>query len=264
VAARGIPNWEFDEELMARLQETDPHIVRGVRAGQSFVASRTKWFDDFFLAASEAGIRQAVIVAAGLDARAWRLTWPVDAVVYEIDQPKVLEFKDETLQSYGAEPAVRRIAVPIDLRLDWPKVLCEKGFNPREPTAWSVEGLFAYLPASAQELLLDRMQSLSAPGSRIATDALNAAFFLPENLTRLGAWFNQLREVMIRNGGDLPDTPSLWFDEERTEVADRLAERGWGVEAVEVHELMDRFGRGVPDEDAAGIPHCVLVEGRLA
>jgi methyltransferase (TIGR00027 family) len=263
VAARGIPNWEFNDELMARLQATDPHIVRGVRAQQDFVASRTKWFDEFFTGASAAGIRQAVILATGLDARAWRLPWPDDAVVYEIDQPQVLEFKDETLRSHGAEPTVRRKAVPIDLRLDWPKALRDAGFDPGQPTAWSVEGLLAYLPASAQELLLGRLHSLSTPGSRIATDALNAAFFRPDNLARLGGWFNQIREVMIRNGGDLPDTPNLWFDDERTELADWLHEHGWRADAVEVHDLMARYQRGVPDEDAAGIPQCVLVEGRL-
>ncbi|OBK14036.1 SAM-dependent methyltransferase [Mycobacterium asiaticum] len=263
VAARGIPSSEFSEELMARLQQTDPHIVRGVRAQQDFVAARTKWFDDFFAAATAAGIRQAVILAAGLDARAWRLKWQPDAVVYEIDQPKVLEFKDETLRAHGAEPAARRISLPIDLRTDWPKALCEAGFDPALPTAWSVEGLLAYLPASAQEVLLERLHALSAPGSRIAVDALNAAFFLPKNLTRLGSFFTEIREVMIRNGGDLPDTPSLFFDEERSELADWLREHGWRADELEVHDMMARYQRRAPEEDDAGVPHCVMVEGRL-
>ncbi|OBI83472.1 SAM-dependent methyltransferase [Mycobacterium asiaticum] len=263
VAVRGIPNSEFSEELMARLQETDPHVVRGVRAQQDYVASRTRWFDDFFSAATAAGIRQAVILAAGLDARAWRLQWLADAVVYEIDQPKVLEFKDETLRAHGAEPAVRRVSLPIDLRTDWPKALCEAGFDPALPTAWSMEGLLAYLPASAQELLLDRLHALSAPGSRIAVDALNAAFFRPENLTRLGSFFTEIRDVMIRNGGDLPDTPNLFFDEKRRELADWLREHGWRADELEVHDMMARYRRRAPIEDDAGVPHCVMVEGRL-
>lgn len=263
VAARKIPNSQFTEELMARLQETDPHIVRGVRAQQDFVAARTKWFDDFFTAATASGIRQAVILAAGLDARAWRLQWRPDAVVYEIDQPKVLEFKDETLRIHGVEPAVRRVPIPIDLRTDWPKALREAGFDPTLSTAWSVEGLLAYLPASAQELLLGRLHALSAPGSRIAVDALNAAFFLPENLTRLGSFFVEIRAVMIRNGGDLPDTPNLFFDEERTELADWLRQHGWQADELEVHDMMARYRRRASEEDDAGVPHCVMVQGRL-
>ena len=94
-------------------------------------------------------VRQAVILAAGLDARAWLLPWMNDIVVYENDQPKALEFKAETLRSQGAESAICYIAVLIDPRQDWPKALRDTGFDPHQRTAWSAEGPLAYLPASA-------------------------------------------------------------------------------------------------------------------
>src|ERR1700742_2457880 len=111
------------------------------------MAVRTKFFDEFFLAATNAGIKQAVILASGLDARAYRLQWPAGTVVYEVDQPQVIEFKSRTLADLGA--------VAVDLRDDWPAALRSAGFDPALPTAWSAEGLLGYLPPEAQDRLLD-------------------------------------------------------------------------------------------------------------
>src|SRR5271169_2158089 len=135
------------------------------------MAVRTKFFDEFFIDATNAGIRQAVILASGLDARAYRLPWPAGTTVYEIDQPQVIEFKSRTLAELGAQPTAYRRAVAIDLRDDWPAALRAAGFEPGEPSAWSAEGLLGYLPPEAQDRLLDTITALSAPGSRIATES---------------------------------------------------------------------------------------------
>ena len=136
-----------------------------------------------------------MILAAGLDARAWRLPWVSDTVVYEIDQPKVLEFKSETLRANDAKPATKYVAVPIDLRQDWPKALREAGFEPAEPTAWSAEGLLLYLPADAQDRLFERIQELCARGSRIAVETFSSEFFDPERLDQRRARMQQMREA---------------------------------------------------------------------
>ncbi len=143
-------------------------MAQRIRAIGNYAASRTKWFDEFFVAAGAAGIRQSVILAAGLDARAWRLPWLHDSVVFEIDQPQVLQFKEDVLAAHRVAPKARHVAVPIDLRQDWPKALQDAGFDTAEPTAWSVEGLLPYLPAEAQDLLFERITALSARDSRIA------------------------------------------------------------------------------------------------
>jgi len=262
--ARGWSS-QFGDELFAQMQETtDPRfMLRRLLATWSYLGSRTKWFDDF-ITASCVDVMQAVVLAAGLDARAWRLPWKPGRAIYEIDQPAVLAFKTETLRFHDAEPACRYIPIGHDLRQDWPKALCNNGFDPHQPTAWLAEGLLPYLPATAQDLLLDRIRALSAKGSRIAVDALSASVFSPENRARLKAHFDRARAAVTQGGGEMPDTWDLWFDEQRTDVCDLLRKHGWQVEAVEVRDLMASYHRDVPAEDAGGIPHCVFISGQLS
>src|SRR5579875_419295 len=155
----------------ADLQDDDQP---GVDRMTDNMAVRTKFFDEFFLDATTAGIRQAVILASGLDARAYRLPWPAGTVVYEVDQPDVIEFKTRTLSVFSAAPTAERRTVAIDLRDDWPAALKAAGFDPSQRTAWSAEGLLGYLPPDAQDRLLDTITALSAPGSRIATESAPA------------------------------------------------------------------------------------------
>ena len=135
------------------------------------MAVRTRFFDRFFRDATQAGIRQAVILASGLDARAYRLAWPADMTVFEIDQPEVIEFKAVTLAGLGAAPKTDLRTVAIDLRQDWPTALREAGLDTSRPTAWIAEGLFGYLPPEAQDGLLDNITALSARGQPLACEA---------------------------------------------------------------------------------------------
>ncbi len=176
-------------------QQPPKYMLERIRAISAYAASRTKWFDEFFIAAGASGIKQAVILAAGLDARAWRLPWVDGSVVYEIDQPQVLEFKTQTLAGHDVRPAVPRyVAVPVDLRQDWPKALREAGFDPSEPTAWAAEGLLPYLPADAQDLLFERIHLHSARDSRIAVESFGGGFFDPEYLASRREQLRRLRE----------------------------------------------------------------------
>jgi methyltransferase (TIGR00027 family) len=220
---------------------------------QNYVAARTKWFDEYFIAAGANGIDQAVILGAGLDARAWRLPWVSSTVVYEIDQPSVLAFKAETLDTHSARPAVAYRAVPIDLRADWPTALREAGFDPSTPTAWSAEGLLPYLRAAGQDLLLDRIVELSATGSRIAAEVLNPDALDPEYLERG-------RRYLSDNGLDIP---ALLFGEERAELRKWLTDRGWAVTATEATDLMRRYNRTPDDEVKDLAPRSVFIEARL-
>ncbi|HTY26665.1 MAG TPA: class I SAM-dependent methyltransferase, partial [Mycobacterium sp.] len=162
------------------LPTPNDQTAMGVTRMTDNMAVRTKFFDDYFLAAAggsatsgraaNARVRQAVILASGLDARAYRLPWPDGMVVFEIDQPEVIAFKTDTLAELGATPTCDRRPVAIDLRNDWAGALREAGFDPQAPTAWSAEGLLGYLPPEAQDALLDTVTAQSAPGSRIAVD----------------------------------------------------------------------------------------------
>src|SRR5271169_4575877 len=155
----------------ADLEDDSDGSPPGVQRMTDNMAVRTKFFDEFFIEATNAGIKQAVILASGLDARAYRLPWPAGTTVYEIDQPQVIEFKSRALAELGAQPTAFRRAVAIDLRDDWPAALRAAGFETDQPTAWSAEGLLGYLPPEAQDRLLDTITELSAPGSRLATES---------------------------------------------------------------------------------------------
>lgn len=139
-------------------------------AAGDYVAARTKWFDDFFLAASAAGLAQIVILSAGLDTRAWRLPWLNDTVIYEVDRPETLAFKQKTLTRAGGTPTATYIPVPVDVGDDWPRALTAAGFSHNEPTAWAAEGLFPRLSDEHHDVLLERVDLYSARGSRIAMD----------------------------------------------------------------------------------------------
>ena len=250
----------FVDAAMDRGWQLPPsHMVERIRAISNYAASRTKWFDTFFLTAAANGVVQAVILAAGLDARAWRLPWAVDSVVYEIDQPKVLAFKAETL--VGDRPAARYVPVPIDLRQDWPKALRDAGFDVQEPTAWIAEGLLPYLPAEGQDLLFERIHQLSAPGSRIGVESFGARFFDPEYLASRREQLRQMREAAGTTETEVPDVQDLWFIEDRTDVADWLMDRGWRVSSEDAGSLMQRYGRPPTATTEDTTPRTTFVEG---
>src|SRR5262245_20349430 len=207
----------FVDAAMARTRRQPPkYVLDRLRAIAGYAASRTKWFDEFFIAAGANGIDQAVILAAGLDARGWRLPWLDGTVLYEIDQPKVLAFKSETLAGHDAKPSVfRYVAVPADLRHDWPKALREAGFDVTVPTAWAAEGLLPYLPAKGQDLLFERIAELSSTGSRVAVESFGAGFFDPEYLASRQERLRRMREEAGEDAdSNAPDIPDLWYIEE--------------------------------------------------
>lgn len=230
-------------------------LTERLRIIAGYAAARTRWFDEYFTTAGAHGVDQAVILAAGLDARAWRLPWVDGSVVYEIDQPQVLAFKADTLAAHGAQPATAYRTVPIDLRADWPTALREAGFDPSTPTAWSAEGLLPYLPSAGQDLLFERIADLSAAGSRIAVEALTPSSFDPEHLERRRQYVERILETDLR----VQETADLWFIEERTDVTEWLTERGWVVTAIESLDLMKRYGRPVVPTGTNGIDHAMIL-----
>src|SRR5208283_3517018 len=158
-AGEGMWNWFAAANLPAQITEAEPDLKPRMQGMVDYMAARTAFFDKFFLDATRAGVRQVVILAAGLDSRAWRLPWPDGTTVYELDQPQVLEFKSSTLRENGAQPTCDLVSVPVDLRHDWPAALQQAGFDASAPSVWSAEGLLPFLPAVAQDLLFERVQT---------------------------------------------------------------------------------------------------------
>ncbi len=218
---------EFDPDRMAR-----------------GMAVRTRFYDQFFVDATQSGIRQAVILAAGLDARAYRLPWPAGTVVYEVDLPEVIEFKTSTLSTLGAEPAAERRTVAVDLRDDWPAALRAAGFDPDAASAWSAEGLVVYLPPEAQDALFDNITALSAAGSRLASE------FVPDTAIFTDQRWRAHHERMSELGFDI-DFNDLVYHFERSHIIEYLARHGWQVSHRTVAQLHADNGFVYPDDEVA-------------
>jgi methyltransferase (TIGR00027 family) len=210
------------------------------------IVVRTRFLDEALLRAQSDGISQVVILAAGMDARAFRLPWHSETTVYEVDQPHMIETKDRRLG--GEQPRCRRVAVGVDLADDWPKVLQSQGFSPSARTAWLIEGLLQYISASDVDNLFARVDALSAPGSVLLYDVvgktmLEAPFLRStlEFMTRLGApWIF---------GSDTP--------------AALATGRGWAAavtDAAEPGNRWNRWAHPVVPADVPGVPRGYFVE----
>ena len=260
-AGPGMWSLTSDPKLSAALTDLEPGVGAFRQVMVDFMAVRTKWFDELFLDAVSAGIRQVVILASGLDSRSWRLPWPDGTTVYELDQAKVLEFKSGTLARHGAQPAARLVNVAVDLREDWPKALQEAGFDASAPTMWSAEGLLRYLPAMAQDLLFERIDALSAPGSRLATNGPSKNAVNPELLASQREQSTRFRAAAAQVlGAEIPDVEELWYPEERTEIVDWLGEHGWEATSIGMADLLARHGRDIPADNL--MPPVVFTSAR--
>lgn len=255
VGGAGPGMWEsfLEDGVQDRIAEADPDAAALFANMLSYQAVRTHFFDRFFAESVEAGIRQVVILASGLDSRAYRLPWPVGTVVYEIDQPKVLDYKSATLAAQGVPSTAERREVAIDLRQDWPAALAEAGFDPTAPTAWIAEGLVMYLPADAQDRLLDAITELSAPGSRLAVEAVSPPE-VPLDPDQQRERALKSTERWRNHGFDL-DFSELVYTDERTEVPAYLGGLGWQITVLDGNDMLTRYGLDPVERDEnAGRP----------
>lgn len=253
VTGAGTGVWEalLDNDFNSKVEAFDPEAAAILEHMGSYQAVRTHFFDAFFATATQAGIRQVVILASGLDSRAYRLEWPAGTTVYEIDQPKVLEYKAATLAAHDVQPSAQRHEVPIDLRFDWPKALQDQGFDPSLPTAWLAEGLLMYLPGEAQDRLFELVTELSAPGSRIAAETAGMSSSdrreeMRERFARFAAQFNMGQALEVQE--------LIYEDPDRADVAEWLSGHGWQASGVPALDEMRRLNRyvdmGHRDDDA--------------
>ncbi|MEU6129750.1 class I SAM-dependent methyltransferase [Saccharopolyspora sp. NPDC047091] len=206
-----------------------------LEAMSGYLGVRTRFFDEYFLRAAAGGVQQAVILASGLDTRAFRLAWPEGLRVFEIDQPKVLQFKDDTLNRIDAEPGSDRRVVPVDLRDDWASALEAAGFDATKPTAWLAEGLLPYLPPEAEAQLLATVDRLSAPGSRLSIEHMAGPRdrFATDEMQAIG------RQWGI-------DLLGLFSTDDRPDPEDVLKRAGWQVRREPTNEIAAGYGRELP------------------
>ncbi|MEV0679237.1 SAM-dependent methyltransferase [Actinosynnema sp. NPDC050436] len=205
---------------------TDQQVL--LLLGANYVGLRTRFFDD---ALADPG-RQVVLLAAGLDTRAFRLAWPAGTTAYELDQPEVPAFKDSVLT---APPRCTRVPVPVDLAGDWATPLRAAGFDPGTPTAWLAEGLLHYLDADAERALVDTVDRLSAPGSTLTVERAMTVpdrQALEDGSDRLGVRMDEI----VHTGP-------------RTDLTTTLRDRGWTAEDIPADTVATRYGRPLPHPD---------------
>lgn len=247
--------WEamLDPEIAAKVENLDAESAAQLEHMRGYQAVRTNFFDTYFKDAVADGIRQVVILASGLDSRAYRLDWPAGTTVYEIDQPQVLAYKSTTLAENGVTPSADRREVAVDLRQDWPAALRAAGFDPADRTAWLAEGLLMYLPAEAQDRLFTQIGELSPPGSRVSAETAPA--HADERRQQMRERFKKVAdELGLEESVDVGEL--MYRDDHRADVADWLNDHGWRARAQRSTDEMRRLGRwieGVPladDKDA--------------
>lgn len=240
------------DAMWARNEESDERAM-DFQSMIDYQAVRTHFFDEFFATTEPAHIRQIVLLASGLDSRAYRLGWPAGTVVYEIDLPAVLKYKSATLAAAGATPSTTVREVAVDLRHDWPAALREAGFDPEAPTAWLAEGLLPFLRGDAQEKMFAQITRLSAPGSRIALEVFGVN---PQARAEVHERWQQARAEREARGEDTSfDVLDLWYhDDEPPECAQWFTAHGWATQSLESSAEHERLGRPLRENTGQARP----------
>jgi methyltransferase (TIGR00027 family) len=256
----GRPDRLFDDPYAqafvdaARAELADPSGSDNQRARSELGALfythavvRTRFYDEFLLGAAGTGCTQVVLLAAGLDTRAFRLPWPERTQVFELDLPEVLAFKERVLTGRAARPACARTVAAVDLRTDWTGRLRSAGFDSSVPTVWLAEGLMVYLSAAEATTLLESVGKLSAPGSRLsfeqASDTDGGPLARARALPGAGRW------VALLKGG-LGDRTPGW-----------LADHGWDHEIHARAALASAYGRDDDESSTGGFLTATLRAG---
>lgn len=226
------------------------HKLKSSDFGQHFVnfqGARTRYFDTYFRQATDAGARQVVILAAGLDSRAYRFFWPDGTTIFELDRPQVLDFKREVLNSHDVQPRAERREIAVDLRDDWQQALRDKGFDVNQPSAWIAEGLLFYLPASAQEQLFTGIDALASRGSHVA---IEEGAPLPSD--EFAAKLEEERAALAE--GDGGPFFQLVYNERCAPAVEWFGQRGWTAAGTSLNDYLRELARPVPGPDSEAAP----------
>ena len=241
----------FDDPFAHALAGDAGHAaLRAYRgaAGTSIpiIEVRTRWFDEALVRVTTAGVRQVVILAAGMDARAYRLQWPAGTSVFELDQPELIAHKGKVLGVH--EPRCRRVALGVNLAADWTSVLRDSDFDPTSPTVWLVEGLTQYLETALVEGLFRRIDLLSASRSVLLYDVVGRVLL---ESPALGPTLRMMAEL---------GAPWIYGTDD---PAGLIVPLGWDAMVIDPGEAGTRWGRWpfpIAPLSVPGVPRGYLIE----
>jgi methyltransferase (TIGR00027 family) len=242
----------FDDPFAATLAgSTGFATLEAFRAhigpAEPFIEVRTRYLDDALARAQARGLLQVVILAAGMDARAYRLPWLVETRLFEIDQPSVMAHKSRMLAAH--RPRCERHALASDLATDWPSTLVAAGFDAAKPTVWVVEGLLQYLPGDSVKTLFARIDVVSVSGSTLLFDLVGETLHNSPQLAPMRTFMEKIGAPWLFASDD---PSSLLGPEWLTEPSDAAAIGG----------TLGRWPSPAAPPDIPGIPRAFLVEAR--
>ncbi|MFD7489130.1 SAM-dependent methyltransferase [Streptomyces mirabilis] len=204
------------------------------------IVVRTRFLDELLRDGADAGCRQVALLGAGMNSRAYRLDWPSETRLFEIETAEPLGFKESVLRAEPADPRCERITVPVDLREDWTGALVAAGHDPALPTVWIAEGLLIHLPQDAVERPLGQVGELSATGSR-----MGLTLGQPGVVERFAQDTGTAASMRV---SEIPPDPVTW-----------LAGLGWDTRAYTVRERAAAYGRPVTAPEEQPPRHGVLI-----
>ena len=213
-----------DAGHLRELPPADDEAGRERRAMYHSIVGRTLFLDEVFTTGAADGVRQFVILGAGLDARAFRLDLGPDAVFYELDRPAVTEVKEQLVAEHSLVAHGQRRVVSADLAGDWLTELRSAGFRPGEPTCWLAEGLLAYLDTDVVWQTIAAITSASAAGSRIGLTVRLPGARPPED--------------------PFASVASMWKPDPG--IVDRLVASGWECRSADARTVLTAHGREIP------------------
>lgn len=211
--------WPASSEVVSDTEALHLH-------GSRYIGMRTRFYDDALIAAMAAGVRQVVLLGAGLDTRSVRLSLPTDLALYELDQPGVLDFKGDTFKAHGVRARCGVSRIGVDLTGPWDTALHDAGLAAQDPTLWIAEGLLPYLPAESHEELADRIDALSGPDTTWTFDQIRGG---------------DVNDLSRRSGIDMESLLASTSGEQS--LVAHLATRGWPSETTDPETLAKRYRR---------------------
>jgi methyltransferase (TIGR00027 family) len=225
----------LSEDEKEVLQFANKHPLASI--GRLITAARSRIAEDASSRAVESGVRQIVILGAGLDTFALRNPHGGRKVlIYEVDYPATQEWKRQRLTEAQIALPLWLTLVPVDFEQDdMGEKLVAAGFQRNSPAFFTWLGVVPYLTQEAIGRTLDYMSTI--PNSEVVFDYMEPPEAFSEELRELEKQrAEQLERIGERSGSRF----------EPVAIAAILSSRGFCViEDIDFQEISDRFGHAV-------------------
>jgi len=207
------------------------------RVGRLFTNARSRIAEDALTGAVERGIRQIVILGAGLDTFALRSPHGARQIrIYEVDHPATQAWKRQRLAEAQLDLPPWLSFVPVDFeRDDLAETLAGAGLEPKSPAFFTWLGVVPYLTLDAIGSTLDYIASIQ--NSEVVFDYMESS----------QAFSEEMRELVTKRTEQLEKIDERWASRfEPSGMAAILRSHGFcAIEDIDFQEIRSRFGHAV-------------------